>query len=421
MIFDRIPKNLFDRLDRNRPVLVGLSGGPDSMALFTLLLEQEYEVYAAHLDHGLRSESAAEAVFLQEWVQKRSQKALFTKRCDFNVKEANLEDQCREARLAFFQKVYKQIDAQALCLGHQADEQCETVLKRLLEGGYWSYMGIRAETSLRGMRVLRPLLKLSKQQILQLLEHREIPFFTDPSNNSGENLRGRMRTEIIPQLEEKFGKSMRSNLLIFQERCYKIHNYLIEKVQGFLEHAIVGPMGTYITLEHDLHPIEVEHLVRMQAQKCHLSITRSQMENILCGHEVSVDDMRIVYLKKALIFMHANRVFHYDLESVTVEEVRATRWQEIWSGTMGIYFDPSIHKLQTAKLSQKIACRNCTLSEWYRQCEVPPILRKVLPVICENNEIVGDVISGLDFQNKRPRKINHLLTIKAKPHTIEHT
>ena len=232
---DLILQNVKQFLDRHyksgQPILLGCSGGPDSLALLHLLIDClqffPLSIHVAHIDHGWRAESRAEAERLMAHVQ------------EFNLPfhlhilekgEAASELDARMARLKFFNSLYQKLDCQALVLAHQGDDQAETVLKRILEGAsLYALGGIRPSTAFQNMQIWRPLLKVQKKDILQWLEKRNLKSVDDPTNADPKYLRSRMRVKILPDLEESFGKAVSANLIRFGDLADEIKEYLIRK------------------------------------------------------------------------------------------------------------------------------------------------------------------------------------------------
>jgi tRNA(Ile)-lysidine synthase len=208
---------LYDRGDR---VLCAVSGGPDSMALLHALWELrerlDLTLAVATVDHGLRPEARAEAELVAarardldvEWrllaVDVRAARA------SSSSSSSSWQDVARRLRLAALEAHARAIGAQKIALGHQADDQEETILFRILRG-----TGVRGLAGIpyrRGMLV-RPLLDLGRAQILTYLRRRSIPFVEDPSNRDARFARARLRHQILPALRAenpRLGEALRA-------------------------------------------------------------------------------------------------------------------------------------------------------------------------------------------------------------------
>lgn len=185
-------------------IIVGLSGGPDSVFLLHFLhsLQQEKPItlIAAHLDHEWRPDSALDVDFCKKLcaqlniplVHQRLSQLGFTHQCG-----GSKEEYGRKARRFFFEQTTQQYNAQLIALAHHQDDQQETFFIRLLRGS--------SLTGLTGMQpqqnqYIRPLLCVSKQEIIDYLHQHNSVYLTDPSNNSNDFLRNRIRNNVIPAL-----------------------------------------------------------------------------------------------------------------------------------------------------------------------------------------------------------------------------
>lgn len=212
------------------PFLLGLSGGPDSMALFYLLLslkeESHFNFSVAHVNHHWREESDFEAKKLEEIVESHG---VVFHLLDLNPSEfqGNIESYCRNLRLQFFKDLSHQYGYKAIILGHHKDDLAETVLKRLFEGAVLSKMqGLKKETELNGLKVLRPLLDFKKSEILDWLKEKNISFFNDKTNEDLKYLRARCRHEILPFLNQTFGKEVTGSLYRLSIQSQELEEYL---------------------------------------------------------------------------------------------------------------------------------------------------------------------------------------------------
>ncbi len=197
-------------------LLVGLSGGADSVALLDALvmLEERRGVrpIAAHLDHGLRADSADDADFCHALCKRlgvafRSGVADVRARAD--RERGGLEQAARRERYEFLHAERRETGAAAIALAHTRDDQAETLLLRLLRGaGATGLGGMRAR---RG-RIVRPLLGVSREQVLAHLHDRGLTWREDPTNADLKIVRNRIRHELLPYLEARFNPALREGL-----------------------------------------------------------------------------------------------------------------------------------------------------------------------------------------------------------------
>lgn len=190
-------------LEPNSKILVGLSGGPDSVFLIHILksLQQEYKInlIAAHLDHQWRLDSYKDVDFCIQLCLKLSIPLITAQASQITLKKKtkSLEEKGRLLRRAFFDKIAQEQECKAIALAHHLDDQQETFFIRLIRGSTISgLVGIKPKNGI----YIRPLLSIFKQEILTYLNHSKINYLTDETNNSIDFLRNRIRKEVIPAL-----------------------------------------------------------------------------------------------------------------------------------------------------------------------------------------------------------------------------
>lgn len=219
-----------------KPLLLGLSGGPDSMTLFHLFLASEHPFQVAHVNHGWRPESNKEADLLAQMCQKYGiQCHIHTLQLEGN----NLEDRSRKARQTFFEKMCTQEKLEGVFLAHHADDQAETVLKRIFEGASLPKLqGLTPKTKIGNLTLYRPLLKVKKKEILEWLKEHEVSYFIDPTNADSRYLRSRMRTTLLPTLSEQFGKQIEMNLCRLGEAANELALFLQHLLDPFRKKVV---------------------------------------------------------------------------------------------------------------------------------------------------------------------------------------
>ncbi len=197
----------FGMFPKGGTLLCALSGGTDSMALLTLLLElaplRGLHIHAAHYDHQLRgAESQRDADFVQDWCRRQGV-PLHLGRGDVAAVAAQggrgIEDSARQLRYAFLEETAQSLGEDSLiATAHNAGDNAETVLLHLLRGS--GLDGLTGIPPRRG-RLCRPLLECSRQALADYLTHRGIPHVEDSSNADVTYRRNLLRREVMPVLE----------------------------------------------------------------------------------------------------------------------------------------------------------------------------------------------------------------------------
>ena len=185
-------------------VVVGCSGGGDSVALLHLLHRMSAKkrpgLLVAHLDHGMRSGSAADRKWVEELAAKLEVPSVADRRVvpDLKKKGESPELAARRVRRAFLLEVVKKTGATKLALGHTLDDQAETILMRLARGaGPSALLGMRVEGP---GPIVRPLLSVERADLRAWLKRKRIAFRDDPSNRDPRFDRNFVRLKVLPLL-----------------------------------------------------------------------------------------------------------------------------------------------------------------------------------------------------------------------------
>ncbi len=190
---------LFPKANR---LLLAVSGGGDSVALLHSLTGSNYSISVAHFDHALRKDSSKDATFVKG-LCKNMGVAYYSARVEVaqiaKKQGWNLEDAARRLRYEFLTRIAKNISVDAIVTAHTLDDQVETVLMQLLRGAAF-LKGMKA----RQGSLLRPLLKLPKQNLLSYLHNLGQNYRSDKTNFDTSYTRAWLRHEILPKLEARY-------------------------------------------------------------------------------------------------------------------------------------------------------------------------------------------------------------------------
>jgi len=192
-------------------LLVGVSGGVDSMALLHALVRTGRRPVVVHFDHGWRAESAADA----EWVRDRVAR-LGLKYVGGKMRAAargHREADARTARYAFFAKSARRLRIPDLVLAHHADDQVETFLMQLLRGSGAAARGMDAISRREGLVLHRPWLGVWKKEITRYARRHKLAWREDGTNADTRHRRNLVRRRLLPYLQKQFSPQVVENLL----------------------------------------------------------------------------------------------------------------------------------------------------------------------------------------------------------------
>lgn len=202
-----------------RKYLVGVSGGRDSMALLFCLHALGYKkLIICHLNHGLRGRAAeADSALVSTTAGKFGY--LYCPgeaevRAHSVEQKLSIETAARKLRYAYFETCAKAHRCRSIFLAHHADDQVETCLFNFLRGtGAAGLSGMKAVTRAHGLRIIRPLLGLTRDEITAFVKEHNIPFREDSTNARFDHTRNRLRSRVIPAIEEAVSPSFRAAIL----------------------------------------------------------------------------------------------------------------------------------------------------------------------------------------------------------------
>ncbi len=267
-------------------VVIGVSGGPDSIALLDVLqkLGSEFNcaLYIAHLDHGLRKSSPKDRVFVEQ-LSKNLRIPVVVKRIAIKdyAKGRSLEEDAREKRLAFLCDAARRVKAQKVALAHHLDDQAETVLMRILRGtGLAGLTGIMPKRMLYGVTFVRPFLEVSRSEIEGYIKANRLKFRVDATNKKDIYFRNKVRHHLLPMLSRDYNKNIAMLLASLAESASSDYDYLSQQAQ-----SLSARLGPHIPLKIflNLHPSLQRLIVRLrikQLKKDTRRITFQHMKEI---------------------------------------------------------------------------------------------------------------------------------------------
>ena len=196
----------YNMIRRSDLIVVAVSGGPDSVCLLNILQELKdelgIELVVAHFNHGLRpGEDEAETRFVESLALSYNL-PFEEKRVNLSIKAGNssFEEMARHARYIFLEEVKERLAAQKIAVGHNLNDQAETLLMRLFRGSGPS--GLAGIPPCRDKGIIRPLIEISSDKLESYLDGRNLTYMTDSSNLETRYLRNKIRLDLLPRLKK---------------------------------------------------------------------------------------------------------------------------------------------------------------------------------------------------------------------------
>lgn len=260
-----------------RRVLLGVSGGPDSVALLLGLheLQQELSVVlcAAHVHHGWRgAEADGDAEFVRNLgrlLDVPTEVLPITAEHQAELSEKSKEEGARDVRYQLLSEAALRNHCEAIAVGHTADDQVETVLHHIVRGtGLAGLAGMPAERQLTdSIRLVRPLLGVTRADVLQSLADRQQSYRVDVTNADVNLTRNRVRHKLLPLLRDEFNPRVDEALLRLARQARETTQLLDELAQQTLDHVLLQATETECRLDASRLAERPDALIRQSLRR----------------------------------------------------------------------------------------------------------------------------------------------------------
>lgn len=417
-------------IKENETIGVACSGGMDSMCLLTSLnelsKELNFKVIAINVDHGIRENSARDSEFVENFCKKNGIAVKIFKVDAIKTsedKKVSIELAAREERYKVFDGLFEHKIVDKLALGHHMADQAETILLNILRGS--GLGGAKGMTFVRDNKYIRPMLQISKSEIKAFVVSNEIPFVEDETNQSNDYTRNYLRNVLMPMIRSKWsnadqtisnfgaickedddyiystlrddGVELESNNTIKIPTSYfiinkpsamnriilKAFNKIGASVDIEAKHLLLildlgenGENGSKLNLPHKISVIKEYNYVTItnKASKEREETYKFVRDN----NKVSIPDFGIIEIKRTTK-RDPNEFSHLiDAKKVPIGA--------IWRFK------------QDGDLIEKFGGGTKSLSDYLIDKKVPSRIRRNLPVLAINNEIL--IVAGVDISNK---------------------
>lgn len=280
-------------------IVVGVSGGPDSMVLLHILTQikkgMDIEIVCAHVNHNLRRESADEKIAVEKYC--RNNNIIFEYMKIEEYGDDNFHNEARNIRYKYFSQVVKKYYAKYLFTAHHGDDLIETILMRIVRGSTLKgYSGFSKIVDMNDYKIVRPLINVTKTQILDYAAINKLWYALDASNEKDVYTRNRFRKYVVPQLKKEDIK-VHEKFYKFSKTLLDYNDYIDNQVKKILKY--VYPEGI-LNIEKFL---EEENLIQIK-------IINHMLESIYQDDLMLITDQHVKLLHNLIKSAKSNITLH---------------------------------------------------------------------------------------------------------------
>lgn len=253
--------NFIQNIDINNDkyVVVGVSSGPDSMALLHMLeLNLKCKLVCAHINHNIRIESDEEEQYLKDYCNQKN--IIFETTKIKSYTEKNFENEARIKRYSFYEKILKKYNSHNLFLAHHGDDLIETVIMKIIRGSNLEgYAGVKTYSYLENYKIIRPLLTLTKEDILKYNKENNIKYYIDKTNADTLYTRNRYRKYILPFLKKE-DKQVHLKFLKYSNILQEYDNYINYQIDKKINNIYINDCISIHELNKE-HPFMKKNII----------------------------------------------------------------------------------------------------------------------------------------------------------------
>jgi len=448
MLEEAVLNALFCRccVKKKDKLLLGFSGGPDSVSLLDILTKSEVDVAIAYYDHQLRPESRQEWNFSRQ-IGDRYQIPVFNGSSDIkaiaSMDRQGIEFTARKYRYRFLADIAHDIGAAAIVVAHHADDQVETILLHLIRGtGLSGLLGMPYRIDheyTKTIPVVRPMLNIWKSEILRYCKENNLEYCTDTTNFGSEFTRNKLRNETIPNLM-MINPQVKENILRMRAILQDEEDFLIESTRSVCDDVIKRSEQGLVEVDIKAYkklPINLQRRVLRAVLSAYFSMIKDiryqwieDIRHILTGvtrsKSVQINDkiQILVEHKSGFILRDVDQIssteeiyLDDDLKQIELRIPEKTRINSRWmlkiekmdryngkSNSAKNNTDPLVAYLDTERIIKPITMRrkrpgdrfvpmgmnghSMKVSDFWINKKVPERLRKDYPIICDARQIL---------------------------------
>lgn len=301
MLEEKVRKTIreYNLIEKNDSIVVGVSGGPDSMTLLSILLKLKEEfnlkIYVAHVNHMLRENAIKDEEYVKEFCEKNNIE-MFIKKANISEiakkEKIGLEEAGRNARYNFFEEILKNTESNKIAIAHNLNDKVETIIMNTLRGsGVSGLKGIEAKRK----KYIRPLIEIERYEIEKYCIENKINPRHDESNDDNTYTRNKIRNIVIPYTKNEFNPNIIKTLNRLSEIIKEEDEYVQSKTEKIFKEILLTNEKNKIELDprkfNDQEKVIQKNLILLAIKKVKGSTQGIEKVNIddiikLCNNNI---------------------------------------------------------------------------------------------------------------------------------------
>lgn len=242
--------NIFKELIKSEDkIVVGVSGGPDSICLLHLLNSLKYNIVVAHINHLIRTDAIDDEIYVKDFCNKLNI-PIHIKRIDIkemaNSRKIGLEEAGRIARYEFFEEVLEKENANKIATAHNKNDVAETVIMNILRGS--GINGIKGIERDRDNKYIKPLIDVERSEIEKYCEEKNLNPRIDSTNYDNTYTRNKIRNIVIPYIRQEFNPNIVQTLSRLSELVTDDMHYIEKQTEEIYEQVLISNQTDEIVL-----------------------------------------------------------------------------------------------------------------------------------------------------------------------------
>jgi len=271
-------------------VVIGVSGGPDSVALLHVLFliapRFSIKLGVAHLNHCLRRNDSDKDAQFVEVLAKKYDLPCYTHKKDVRKyrieNKLSIEEAARRVRYTFLNDIANTMQYNKIAVGHHSDDNAELILMNLFRGS--GTQGLSGIPPLRDHKIIRPLIKLNRSEIMDFLSRNKLEYVSDTSNMDTKYFRNKVRHDLIPLLKTAYNPKISETLNRLSYIIRSEEEWIDDVVHPFYEKTVLDVQENYISLSvsmlNQYHPALQRRIIRMTIEKIKEDLRRIRFIHI---------------------------------------------------------------------------------------------------------------------------------------------